>query len=131
MNSIDPIEVPLDLPESHMFELERLEAADGRHAIEHKKLGLMDSCPTCWTHIHAMRLVARGLTSPMMEATEKVARKLAEDHQISMLVEATPEYFWENTLRSAGRRKFRQRAAEIIELLELDLAIVPSEKAEV
>lgn len=126
MSFLDPIEVPLDLPERHMFELLRIEALDAKHAQEHKAAGNQDSCTRCWAYVRAMRRIADFKASPMMEATDKVARKLAESLQESSLVEATPEDFWNLALRPEARRKFRERAVEIIELLNAPVSIVPS-----
>ena len=128
MSSIDPIEVDVDkLPESHVHELLRLEAADDRHGQEHKAAMNADSCTRCLAYVRAMRSIAQGDTSEMIEAVEKVARKLAENLQESSLVEATPDDFWTLALRSAARDKFRDRAVEIIELLNLPVSIVPEE----
>ena len=129
MSFLDPIDVPKDLPESHLHELLRLEEADGRHAQEHKKRGEMDACAECWRCIRAMRRIAEGGTSQMMEAIEPVARKLADFAQARQLIECTPEDYWELALRPETRKFYRQQAVEIIEALDLnlDLSIVPGE----
>jgi hypothetical protein len=127
MSSIDPIEVSKDLPESHVHELLRLEELDGRHALEHKTAMNADSCTRCWAYVRAMRSIAEGNTSPVMEAVEKVARKLAEHTQARNLIEGTPEDYWSLALRTSARDFYRDRAIEIIEVLDLPLSIVPEQ----
>lgn len=121
------IEVPEDLPESHVHELLRLQVADFAHGQDHKKnpqLG-MDSCWFCKLYRSAMRSIAEGNTSEMIEKIEVTARKLCDQYMSASSIEMDPKEFWEDLLSERGRLSFRRRAYEIIEALELPLPIAP------
>jgi hypothetical protein len=128
MSALPPIEVPEDLPEASVFELERIADLDTAHGQEHKRAGIPESCRECRFYRRAMILIAQGHTTLMIEATERVARKLAEQALIPLLG-CLPEGFWQDDhlLNVTARDEYRNRAVEIIEALDLDLSLVPKE----
>lgn len=127
MSSIDPIEVPEDLPESHVHELLRLETLDAQHGVRDHRTN-PNPCLTCKIYLSAMRSIAEGNTSEMIEAVEKVARKLALQAVggLSELDFVPFDSYWGIVLSESKRKDFRTKAAEIIEALGANYAVLPS-----
>jgi hypothetical protein len=120
------IEVPEDLETVLIDDLIRIEEADGRHAIEHKRANNPDPCDECRAYIRAMRqIIETRRLSPQGQAIEMTAIALYR-HEVGFKDFADAARMWEYA-RMDQRERARSRAREVINLIDAPFPIYRSE----
>jgi hypothetical protein len=119
MSAIEPIEVNAeDLSEAVLRDIERVNRIDNEDAKRHKAEGNPDACPICHSARRSYERLAGNELTPLGEAIEKIARKLAEqawqDAPGAKFTSEQLQEVWDFVLTASRRNEYRDRAEELI-----------------
>jgi hypothetical protein len=118
MSALPEIEVAQDTPEEVVFDLLRIEALDGTHALEHKAAGNPDSCHICVKLRNQLKFYVEQKTvlSSIGELVERTAKTLSRQEAGVKwhTVNYDHDFYWDTARTAQDRNRYRRRATELV-----------------